>query len=315
MTLRLNVVSTSNQQFNFTAGGDDIQVNLQYNTVATAWFVTLTADGVEIYSSRKLVTGVDLAPEYIEGTLYAKDSSNNELEPDFNRLVSGDTRLYYFTKEEIDSAVANGLAALEELSNQQATLQDGGPIGVPIEQFNTLAATVATVQQKCEDVEGELDALELTVAAQNDAVIQQIQSLLTVVGDIQNTAATTAAQIQVLRIREVGFSLDEPDPLVEAARWTSTKAYIIRAQAASKTGANRATADTSASTATPSVYTIRRGTDFVGTVSYTNADGIGEIEIPNDRAVNPGDFLTVSPPGTNEGEINVSITVQLEEQL
>ena len=301
MALRLNVVNTSRQQFNFNAGGEDLQVNLDFNTVAGAWFIGLAVDGQQVFIGRRLVSSIDLSPGHPGGVLYARDSSDNNTDVSYTDLVNGNSRLYYITQAEIDEIGQRNPTTIDAASNVlPENFVDGGSIGVPISQFNSLqqtvtqqaqtiselANTVGVVEQKCEAVEQSVTALTQAIAS--------------------------------LRTKEVSFSFNDVlEDNTVVASWPSTKAYTLaEVPTPTATGINRGSSNEPASGGNASFDLYKKPVSgnpvLFGTVVDVEDTPEPVFSIEEETMVAPGDTIEVHSNEMN-GLSGASFTLQLTE--
>lgn len=101
MPRRLLPVNFPKQQLQFTEAGSTVSITLNWNGTVAAWFADLAVDGIELVSGSRVVVGVDIFDEYRPGLLYAKNASNNDVAITFDSVVNQNTRLYWYTADEL----------------------------------------------------------------------------------------------------------------------------------------------------------------------------------------------------------------------
>ena len=320
MALRLNIVNTSRQQFNFTADGIELQVNLDFNTVANAWFLGLRADGAQVFQGRKLVSRIDLANEFTAGTLYAKDASNNSVDVGYDDLVNGNSRLYYLTQAEIAAIGVRNIDTLEDAVELPANFVDGGTVGVPIEQFNAL-------QEKCDVQAQTLVTFGNALNAAGEDITQLInrvqgaeEALNEAEGELADQSNLIDSLLVSVLLKEVAFSFAPTlsnDTVV--ARWVSTKEYTLRATPnPTATGVNRG-ASVTAPTTDDAGFIIRRvnlagDNDIIGTVVFAKDTTAAVFSIENDEIIKAGELLEIRS-GTLHELTGAAFTLQLQEVI
>ena len=316
MALRLNIINTSRQQFNFTADGIELQVNLDFNTVANAWFLGLRADGAPIFQGRKLVSRIDLANEFTAGTLYAKDASNNSVDVGYDDLVNGNSRLYYLTQAEIAEIGTRTVDTLEEVVELPADFVDGGSIGVPIEDFNAL-------QEKCDAQAENLITFGNALNAAGEDITQLInrmenaeEALNDVEEQLENNSNLINQLLVAALVKEVAFSFNGVlEQGVLAAKWVSTKTYIIK-RTQDESNPHKGTATTAPNNLAEFRLTLSHvdgDTTAIGVVTF---EGSTEalISVDQDLTINAGDAIEVHTL-TMDGVSDVALTLQLTEQV
>ena len=97
---RIPVANIPRQRFSFRA---DVEytVELAWNTVAGAWFISVSRSGTRIVTGTRLALGVNVLAGLSVGVLFALDSSDNSRAVDYDALISGDARLYYAAPAEL----------------------------------------------------------------------------------------------------------------------------------------------------------------------------------------------------------------------
>lgn len=281
-----------------------MQVNLDFNTVAAAWFVGLAVDGQQIFTGRRLVSSIDLSPGHLGGVLYARDSSDNSTDVGYTDLVNGNSRLYYITQDEIDAIGQRNPTTLEAASNVlPENFVDGGSIGVPIAQFASLQQQVTQQAQTISSLSETVEAIEQKC----DGIEQQV--------------ATLSQTIASLATKEVSFSFNgvlEDGKVV--AGWVSTKSYTIKATSGPQSGAvNRGTSSAAPSDGNASFELVLKpvvgNVESIGTVVYTPSSVVPIFTIPENIQIEPGETVEVRTETLN-GLSDPAFTIQLtEEQL
>lgn len=100
---RLPIVDTPRQNFTVRFDGHAYSLELVWNTVAAAFYLSIDVDGIRAVTGLRVTLGTDLFRGISSSVLIAINASDTDTPITYESLVLGDVRLYLISEQELVS--------------------------------------------------------------------------------------------------------------------------------------------------------------------------------------------------------------------